>query len=206
MDHRVRSGQSGYTYTSTIKGGKAKKGATKKDASALQWVPSPSACPPPRAQGTASTLTAFSFETTATITSAPLSKDDEALFRGIHHLAHVDLDTIDDCLLLSSITDDPSDEDTVHVASPELAPLSGRRPALLEPLSPPALLGLTPGDGLLDILDVIGAAHAWEDEITACQRHHRQTSCGTLTSFLDFDLDLGLDSIGDVVDAGFWSL
>jgi len=70
---------------------------------------------------------------------------------------------------------------------------------------PPALPTLTPGDGLLDILDVIGAAHAWEDELAACQHHQQQTSCGTSTSLLDFNLDIGLDCIGDVVDADFWS-
>jgi len=117
----------------------------------------------------------------------------------------VDLFTIDDCLLLSSSTGDQSDEETVHVASPELAPVGGRRPALLG-LMPPALLTLTPGDGLLDILDVIGAAHAWQNELSACQQHHRRTSCGMSTSLLGFNLNFGLDGIGNVVYVDFWSL
>ena len=151
------------------------------------------------------TLMAFSFEATATITSAPLSKDEEALFGGIQPDQHVDLFTIDDCLLLSSSTDDPSNEETEHTPSPGLAPVGGRRSALLGPM-PPALLTLTPDDGLLDLLDVIGVAHAWEDELAACQQQHRQTSCGTSTSLLGFNLNFGLDGIGDVVVADFWSL
>ena len=190
MDHRVRSGRSDYTCTQHHQ---------------VSVPQSPSACPPPCAQGTASTLTAFSQRATATITSAPLSKDDKALFGGIQLDQHVDLFTIDDYLLLSSSTDGASDEETVYFASPELAPVGGRRPALLGPM-PPALLTLAPGDGSLDILDVIGVAHAWEDELAACQQQDRQTSCGTSTSFLDFNLDIGLDGIGDVVDADFWSL
>jgi len=152
-------------------------------------------------------VTAFSFRATATITtSASLSKDAEALFEGIH-LAHVDLDTIDDCLLLSSITDDPSDEDTVHVASPELVPVCGRRPALVGWLSP-ALLGLTPDDSLLDIFDVIGAAVASEDELAACRRAPTPPpkSCGTLTGVLGFNLNFSLDIGDDIIDADFWSL
>jgi len=153
------------------------------------------------------TLTAFSQRATATVTPAPLSKADTALLESIHLDQHVDLFTIDDGLLLSSSTDNLSDEETVYFASPELAPVGGGRPALRGPLNL-ALLTLTPGDGFLDILDVIGAAHAWEDEdeLAACQQHHRQTSCGTSTSLLDFNLDIGLNGIGDVVDADFWSL
>jgi len=79
---------------------------------------------------------------------------------------------------------------------------------------PPALLGLThegSDDIFFDIFDVIGAAHASEDELAACRKEQLPgpKSCGTPAGLLGFNLNVNFSldvDLGDIVDADFWSL